>query len=136
MWDYCSESTLLTRYCITSENCVWCKKILVRIDPEFYELKNSPRKLIVQVSVCPYCGWWTVYRIHQGDHPKTAELFECYVGAIGSLKEFDLADISLPISEVRKYLQAKKDKVFDLHPKLFEDLVGSIFKDHGWEVKV
>src|SRR5205085_12492787 len=136
MWDYPSASTLLTRYCATSDNCVWCSKPLGRLDPAYFESENSPRKLIAQASVCLYCGWWTAFRVHHGHHPKTAELFECYEGAIGSLKEFDLFDVSAPLSEVRKYLQAKKEQVFDMHPKLFEDIVGSVFKDFGWSIQV
>lgn len=136
MWDYPSSSTLLTQHCIMSDRCIWCDKELVRIDPVHLEPENSPRKLIAQFSLCPYCGWWTVYRIFQGDHPRTAGMFECHEGAMGSLVEFDLDDISLPLSEVRQYLLARKEKVFDLHPKMLEELVGSVFKDHGWEACV
>jgi restriction system protein len=136
MWDYPSSSTLLTRHYITSDSCIWCNKELLRFEPVHIEPQTSTRKLIAQLSICRYCGWWTVYRIFQRDHPRSAGLFECYEGAMGSLMELDLADISLPLSEVRQYLQARKDKVFDLNPRVFEELVGSVFKDHGWEVRV
>ncbi|MDT7542425.1 MAG: restriction system protein [Acidobacteriota bacterium] len=136
MWDYSCASTLLTLNCVTSKKCVWCNKKLLRMDPVGFQAEASQRKLIVQISICPYCGWWTVFRIFQGDHPRSAGLFECYEGAMGSLKEFDLTDISAPLSDVRNYLQIKRDKVFDLHPRIFEELVGSVFRDYGWEVRV
>lgn len=136
MWEYSCASTLLTLTCVTSKKCVWCNKELIRLDPASFDSPTSQRKLIAQMSICPYCGWWTVFRIFQGDHPRSAGLFECYEGVIGSLKEFDLTDISAPLSDVRKYLHIKKDKVFDLHPRAFEEVVGSVFKDYGWEVRV
>jgi len=136
MWDYACASTLITLNCITSKNCVWCNKELVRLNPFCSQPEGSSRKLIAQMSVCPYCGWWTVFRIFQGDHPRSAGLFECYEGAVGSLKELDLDDISAPLDDVRRHLQINNDKVFSLHPKVFEDLVGSVFKDYGWSVNV
>ena len=74
--------------------------------------------------------------MHQGDHSSTAHLYECYDGIVGSLREFDPADISVPIEDVRRYLQINQDRVYDLHPRVFEEVVGSVFKDHGWRVKV
>ncbi len=73
--------------------------------------------------------------MHQGDHPNTPE-FECYSGAIGCLKELDLTDVSVPLDDVRQYLLAKKDSVYEAHPKLFEDVVCSVFKDFGWDARV
>jgi restriction system protein len=96
----------------------------------------SQRKLIAQLSICLYCGWWTVFRVHQGYYPRTDGIVESYTGAIGNLKEFDLVDISVPISDLRKYLYIKRQKIFELHPRIFEEIVGSVFKDYGWEVKV
>jgi len=55
---------------------------------------------------------------------------------VGSLREFDPADISVPIEDVRQYLQINHNRVYDLHPRVFEEVVGSVFKDHGWSVKV
>lgn len=127
---------MFTLRSVHSKQCVWCRHDLLRLDPIYIESDKSQRKLIAQLSVCRHCGWWTVYRVHQGDHPRTAHLFECYDGIVGSLKEFDPADISAPIEDVRRYLQINRDKVYDLHPRVFEEVVGSVFKDHGWQVKV
>lgn len=136
MWEYSAASRLFTLRSVQSKQCIWCYKELFRLDPVYVESDKSRRKLIAQLSVCRYCGWWTAYRVHQGDHPRTAHLFECYDGIVGSLKEFDPADISVPIADVRRYLQINQDRVYDLHPRIFEEVVGSVFKDHGWQVKV
>lgn len=136
MWEYAEASRLFTLRSVHSKECIWCHKELFRLDPIHSEPANSRRKLIAQLSVCPHCGWWTAYRVHQGDHPRTSHLFECYDGIVGSLKEFDPADISTPIEDVRRYLQINRDRVYDLHPRVFEEVVGSVFRDHGWQVKV
>lgn len=136
MWEYSEASRLFTLRSVHSKQCIWCYKELLRLDPVHVASKRSRRKLIAQLSVCPHCGWWTAYRVHQGDHPETAHLYECYDGIVGSLKEFDPADISVPIEDVRRYLQINQDRVYDLHPRVFEEVVGSVFKDHGWRVKV
>lgn len=127
---------MFTLRSVHSKQCIWCYKELHRLDPIFIESDRSRRKLIAQLSVCPHCGWWTAYRVHQGDHPRTSHLYECYDGIVGSLKEFDPADISVPIEDVRRHLQINRERVYDLHPRVFEEVVGSVFRDHGWRVKV
>jgi len=136
MWEYSAASRLFTLRAVQSKQCIWCYKDLLRLDPVYIKSERSQRNLIAQLSVCRYCGWWTAYRVHQGDHPRTAHLYECYDGIVGSLKEFDPADISVPIEDVRRYLQINHESVYDLHPRVFEEVVGSVFKDHGWQVKV
>jgi len=136
MWEYSVASRLFTLRSVHSKQCIWCYHELLRLDPVYVKPKKSHRKLIAQLTVCRHCGWWTAYRVHQGDHPRTAHLYECYDGLVGSLKEFDPADISVPIEDVRRYLQINKDRVYDLNPRTFEEVVGSVFKDHGWQVKV
>ena len=37
--------------------------------------------------------------------------------------------------EVRKYLCAKEESIFNVHPRMFEDMVCSIFKDLGWNAR-
>jgi hypothetical protein len=45
--------------------------------------------------------------------------------ASATLRMLDLSDIAVPIAEVSRYLVAKYEDRFRLHPKLYEDLVGS-----------
>jgi restriction system protein len=61
---------------------------------------------------------------------------ECYSGSIGSLLEFDATDISRPLSEIRKFIAAKRDAVYGLSPRVFEELVASVFRDLGWSCRV
>lgn len=133
MWDYSEAGRLMIYKSVYTADCIYCGSTLLRYPAEKFEVRH--RCLLVQLSICAYCGWWSIYRVHQGDHPRTPQ-FECYSGAIGCLKELDLTDISAPLNEVRQYLLAKKDSVFEAHPRLFEEVVCSVFKDFGWDARV
>jgi restriction system protein len=93
------------------------------------------RVLLTQPALCPCCGWWSVYRVHQGEHPESPD-FECYAGAIGCLRELDIGDISIPLAEVRRYIAANNARLIDVHPRTLEHLVCSVFKDLGFHARV
>lgn len=57
-------------------------------------------------------------------------------GAVASLRELNLTDINAPLDEIRTYLLAKYQARFDLHPRLFEEVVGSVFAGLGYKVRV
>lgn len=57
---------------------------------------------------------------------------EGYDGAIGSLQEFDLADVSTPLNELRRYLLMHADSLYKVHPRRFEEIVCSVFRDLGY----
>ncbi len=134
MWDYAEASRIVTLESVASDTCIFCQRELVRIPSERFEA--GTKVLLAQVSVCPACGWWSVYRVHQNEYERTAGLAEGYSGTIGCLKELDLADLSVPLSEVRQYFLAKKDSMVDAHPRLFEEVVASVFSALGWTTRV
>lgn len=134
MWEYGEASRVTTLASVGSDDCIFCGKSLGRMPAHSFE--SGSKRLFVQLAVCFLCGWWTVYRVHQGEHPRTAGHAESYSGSIGCLKELDLDNISLPLGEVRQYLLAKKDSAYDTHPRLFEEVVCSVFKDLGWNARV
>jgi restriction endonuclease len=61
----------------------------------------------------------------------TASLF-----ATAVLRELDLLDMRLPLEELRQYLAAQFEKRNELHPRLLEEAVASVFRDHGFEALV
>jgi restriction system protein len=52
------------------------------------------------------------------------------------LRELDPADLATPLNELRRHLLARYGDRFKVHPKRYEDLVGQVFKDFGFEVRV
>ncbi|MBC8065302.1 MAG: restriction endonuclease [Chlorobia bacterium] len=46
-----------------------------------------------------------------------------------------LTDINAPLEEVRSYLTARYDQRFEVHPKLFEEVVASVFRDLGYRAR-
>lgn len=134
MWEYEKARRLLTIESVYSDDCIFCQTPLLRLPAQSFEA--GIKLLFVQLAICPHCGWWSVFRVHQNEYERTAGIAESLSGTIGCLKELDLNDISAPLDEVRQYLMAKKESVYDAHPKLFEDVVCSIFKDLGWNARV
>ena len=57
-------------------------------------------------------------------------------GACAQLKNLDLRNVSTPLEEVKQYLVAKYQDRFDLNPRLYEEVVGSVFKSLGYSVVV
>lgn len=43
---------------------------------------------------------------------------------------------STPVEEARRYLLARFEKRFELHPRLVEEVVASVFKDQGYAVEL
>lgn len=133
MWEYGEAERLVTIESVYSDDCIFCQTPLLRFPAQSYE--SGIKRLFVQLAICPHCGWWSVFRVHQNEYERTAGLAESLSGTIGCLKNLDLTDISAPLNEVRQYLIAKKESVYDCDPKLFEDVVCSMFKDLGWDAR-
>jgi hypothetical protein len=83
----------------------------------------------VSGSICSLCGWWLVTEIYDGN-------VEHYYGGFACLRSLDLADIETPVSEVKNYLLARYVSRFDIHPRLFEQTVASIFRDAGYSARL
>lgn len=134
MWVYKDSARLATMSSMGAKSCIYCRHAMHTMDS--MEFESDEQCLLVQFSICLRCGWWHVYRVHQGEYPRTRDYCESYSGAIGSLKELDLEDLSAPLAEVRLHLLAKRDSLFKVHPRLLEDVVCSVFKAFGWDAYV
>lgn len=92
---------------------------------------------------CSACGWWKLERQVEGkfgsSHPFASRNRNwhrrCY-GAAGALRSLDLADISVPVEEIRAYLTAKYGDRFDVHPRVFEEVVGGVMASLGYQARV
>jgi restriction system protein len=141
IWKYDDIASIVSASAIYSSTCIFCKANIT-ILPATYEEEENGDECGTQVGVCQVCGWWKVLKDYASGIRFENDVVDGYErilqrrGAIGSLKELDLTDISQPIEVVRKYLAAKYDDRFILHPRLLEETVGSVFGDIGFIARV
>lgn len=132
IWEYKCQSDEIIETIIRSKKYVFCKTDLETIYRETMRITNN----IKEINVCPICGWWTIWQsssnLQLHNERQTINLY----GANGSLKKMDLNDIETPLCEIEQYLLAKYAHRFDLHPRLFEQVVGDVFKNIGYQTEV
>ena len=135
--------------------CDFCKTPLRPIDKVYETFTYQFRNLhdFACLYVCPSCGWWSCVSNHgtiggksdeftptleqRNDFASEFGLSGLNVGfATSHLRTLDLRDLKNPLTEVKDYLRAKYEKRFDLHPRLFEEIVGSVFTNEGYQVSV
>lgn len=128
---------------LASKDCIFCSSKLEKPGMGLIE-RSEVGRLVDLVSshifVCPLCGWWRYsydFRARQSDPGKDRPSLAAETwGAAGSLKNLDLTDQSLPIEEVRKFLLARFENRFSVAPKIFEEVVASVYRDLGYETVV
>ena len=87
------------------------------------------------LSYCKSCGWWKVMK--QVDVcAEIWQIWDMFFGICGTLKSLDINDAHQPIDEISKYLVAKYSGRFVVNPKLFEDVVASVFRNLGYHTRV
>lgn len=97
-------------------------------------LKNdNPRDDIYCTALtCEICGWWVLEkRVFLSS--KSKQIWESAFATCGRLKNLDLDDVTIPIEDVRTYIAAKYKDRFAVHPRTYEEIVSSVFKDLGYE---
>lgn len=149
IWEYKDRSPRFTRELLGEPACVFCGSKMESLPPKYEESRVHNLDVATQVASCPTCGWWKLVLLEQeiqattqfDPHPQ--DIFDdglhrwsSAYGAIGSLRELDLTDISQPVDDVRAYLVARYEKRFEVHPRLFEETVASVFRNLGYDARV
>jgi hypothetical protein len=142
IWEYSDSEPdkNLIQNAVQSNLCQFCNERLEKLRAESekseYEAKQDSVIILTNfnVDVCPVCGWWTVQKEWTTAGASVASTRT--EGAAGMLRELDLSDIDVPLQEVRSYLAARYERRFDLHPRLFEETVASVFRDLGYGARV
>jgi restriction system protein len=131
----------LVRAARNQQNCPFCDMALefLRTGDEGSRLARKTGPMFHQMELdyqvtnywaCSLCGWWKGNRIHYVAEDGFTLEMESAASAV--LKSLDLSDISLPIDAVRTYLVANYESRKEMHPRMFEMVVGSVFRDHGY----
>jgi restriction system protein len=118
--------------------CVFCQSKLTLLHEENEDISQIKTRgsQHERIHACPVCGWWKAERVQDIDN--FVHHFHYYTlhGAAASLRDLDLSDVSIPIKEVRSYLAANYEKRGTVHPRLFEETVADVFRDHGYSAEV
>jgi restriction system protein len=95
---------------------------------------SGPDEESVDCCWCPVCGYWFVLRIFWISTKH--QLWQMYYAIAGSLRDLDLRDHSVPISEIKKYLAARYQSRFELSPRKLEEVVASVFRSLGYRAEL
>ncbi|MGE8225915.1 MAG: restriction endonuclease [Stenotrophomonas sp.] len=111
------------------------RKVGIELPERRARIKRSPSERDALLQVCPVCGWWVAIdrAIFCAEHRQIWTI-TLVSGAV--LRDLDVQDINVPIMAVRRYLSAKQQALRDMHPRLFEETVASVFRDFDYRADV
>ncbi len=128
--------------------CIFCSTALRR-DADAEAQKNTSlvrahaegtRSAII--GICPACGWWkltliTIMRSRFAPRENGLLDEDWGIDTWGAeLRQLTVPNIEDGLAEVRMYLTARFGARHHVHPKVFEDVVASVFHDHGYDASV
>jgi restriction system protein len=118
--------------------CPFCQVELTVITgnwdkPDFIDaydnyLKTAGESLYqIKIKKCSLCGWWEIRQINYDDNNDNWSRFWQYNSI---LKSTNIGSLDVPIKELAKYLAKNDDKIYAIHHKKMEELVGAVLKEH------
>jgi restriction system protein len=137
MWEHEALRRELSLDFVTTPSCHFCGAILYEVRHEIEREGADEDDIVLEVwqtlRTCLDCGWWAAFRDENSFFDKLrGSQAHILFGAAGGLKNLDLHDISLPIDEIRTYLVGRFEKRFEVHPRIFEETVASVFRNLGY----
>ena len=90
-----------------------------RVDFERFDFKTA--------SLCPLCGWADLF-VHENEE------FGLWESTVSVLREFDINSPQVAFRELGSHLRTRSGDLYDLHWRRFEELVGDVFREHGFRV--
>jgi restriction system protein len=112
--------------------CQFCKTQMAGL--EVHIEHRGEGYVRTHVEVCRACGWWVLTHDFGYNHG-----YEGYKGvrrAAGTLRNLDLADLTLPIDELSRYLLVHYEDRLQCHPRKYEEVVAGVFADLGYSTRV
>lgn len=129
IWAYNEISSYTDQQKMSKFFCSFCNVKLT-------EQSIKRGKEILQVDHCPQCGWWKGYHnIQTQASSHTGFWIECNI-AYATLKELDLINIDIPLSDLIDYLALSFKNVDVISPRKFELVVGDVFRNLGYHTVV
>jgi restriction system protein len=119
------------RQVVLRETCLYCTQLpLSHLSNEAGGSihGSSPVISTTVIRACRVCGWWNaVFEVYYASQKERE-----FHGAAAILRELDPTDVTLGISEVRDFLSINYQSRFEIHPRTFEEVVTSVFRDLGF----
>ena len=119
VWRDWVELTRSASLSIPKNRCKFCQAQLEDNEPE---------------KICRLCGWGysTAIKERFGDHysDRTSRVVERI------LRAFRISSTKLALSELGTHLQKRFSDIYSLSPYRFEELIGDVFKQIGYEVEM
>lgn len=97
----------------------------------YLDLDLNTKDTNVMIHYCWNCGWWRLIKniyICAREH----QIWDIKFGCAGALRNLDVADINVPLQDVRKFLTVNYAKRINVNPRLFEELVADVFRGLGY----
>lgn len=149
-WESSVDAIRANGICSAPPECVYCTGALRELDEQrnawedksYYasdcdddEVEPSePRIRRVtrhavrrQLLACTQCGWWAIWETREVDDAE--DTAEEYFLCNSVLKNLDVTDVEVETEELCRYLVARYDQRKTVNPRLFEEVVASVFKD-------
>lgn len=82
--------------------------------------------------ICPMCAWWCAIDSIVVPAVKR-QIWLLHITATSALMDLALDDISTPLMEVRNHLRRRYEDRHYVHPRVFEEVVASVFRDCGYD---
>jgi restriction system protein len=102
--------------------CPFCKQACRLLREEWgYDSSAQQDRL----AVCLCCGWWS----YEADQSADLGGGSYYYSSRAVLREFTVDDKDVPYQELGRYLSKHHEKLIDVEPTKFEELVASVFRD-------
>jgi hypothetical protein len=89
---------------------------------------GAPGEILTETSSCPLCGWHSTWEQDTHGYHNTP-LSEA---TISELRSFELNSAELRMVELGTHLKAHSERLFDLTPSRFEELMTGIFGELGF----
>lgn len=117
-------------------DCPLCATRTVCLSTETYDSSASNDYWSGHYSLyqCRGCCWWTL-RHHSGLADPSVEAYR-ESSPVSVAGEFQIGDKDIPLSHLRRYVQGNPESVSGLHPRKVEELIASIFREHGFRVEL
>lgn len=118
--------------------CIYCDERLERLrsgQPSSSAVEpHYPGQGTWNLMACPSCRWWSLSFFDFLSHKDGVAYRYGYASAV--FQKFRIDTPEIPVSEIQQYLLKRYDARYDIHPRKLEEILASVFHNHGFDVEL